>query len=106
MSYFSDAFAAMSRDAMRRKFEARKLTQDGAIWPVRRAEMRHGQTIRERMVEDLYARIPDSGRHTLGTAFSTLCTLGWAAEQVTAEGERAVTDFRKAHPGKFIRAKP
>lgn len=100
-SFTSDAHAEA-----RRQFEARKLTQDGAIWPVRREEMRHGPTLRERMVEDLHFRLPDSGFHTMGTALWALCTLGWTADQIATHGERATNDFRAAQPDKLVRAKP
>jgi hypothetical protein len=99
--FISDAHAEA-----RRQFESRKLTQDGAIWPVRRPEMRHGPTIRERMVEDLLAhfhlrKFPD--RIFINFA---LLAAGWAGDQITDHGDRVTADFRAAQPNEIVRAKP
>lgn len=69
------------RQEMRRRFEARKLTHDGPIWPVRREEMRHSATICERMAEDL-AHLRPANHATL----RALRDVGWTEEQVHRHG--------------------
>jgi hypothetical protein len=89
-SFTSDAHAEA-----RRKFEARKLTQDCYVWPVRRAEMRHGPTIRARMVEDLAAEkfadrdIPNPRE----TMIAGLEKKGWSGPQVAAHSDMAMIQY-------------
>jgi hypothetical protein len=94
-------FASNAHAEARRQFETRKLTQDGAIWPVRRPEMRHGPTIRERMVEDLEACFC---RSDIATIIRRLCDVGWTREQVAAHSDRATADFRAAQHDALIPA--
>lgn len=59
--------------------EHRRLTQDGAIWPVARHAMRESGAIFLRMVEDLLAH----GRsEAYDTPRDTLIALGWRAQTV------------------------
>ena len=80
---------AISRDDAARKYEARKLTSNGWHWPVERRAMRHGPTLRTRMVEDLR-------RAALATGLSgapALYAAGWSLNQVEAHAERALEAF-------------
>jgi hypothetical protein len=78
------------RAEMRRRFEARKLTADGPIWPVRRAEMRHPATIRERMAEDIEAL----GGGTL--IDRRVKTAGWTNEQLADHFAAAFDLYRQS----------
>jgi hypothetical protein len=100
MSQPAHNFTSDAHAEARRKFEARKATQDGYVWPVRRPEMRHGPTIRERMGEDLAAGL--SGRSAAWfSIIQTLSSLGWAKDQISAHGDQAADTYRK-----FVRARP
>jgi hypothetical protein len=79
---------AISRDDAARKHEARKLTADGWLWPVRRADMRHKPTIRDRMAEDLSKFALGSGANA-----AALDAAGWTLAQIEAHAERAIAVF-------------
>ena len=75
------------------RFEARRATHDGYIWPRERRLMVVAACIRERMAEDLATLIRKAG------AFETVCddaliALGWAPEQVRRYGEQAARQVR------------
>lgn len=75
------------------RFEARRATHDGFIWPRPRHMMAVASCIRERMAEDLATLIRKAG------AFETVCddaliALGWAPEQVRRYGEQAARQVR------------
>jgi hypothetical protein len=105
MSQPAHNFTSDAHAEARRQFEARKLTQDGAIWPVRRAEMRHGPTIRERMVEDLRACFTDAIPHYMDIV-QALFDVGWNSEQVAAHSDRVTAAFRAARRNEIVRARP
>jgi hypothetical protein len=100
MNQPAHTFASDAHAEARRQFEARKLTQDGAIWPVRRLEMRHGPTIRTRMVEDLAAYFQAETARCFSAAW-TLSAAGWTLDQIAAHGEQALA----AHQDEVLRTK-
>ena len=87
MTILPRPFALPSDDALRRH-EHRRLCYDGWFWPVARHLMRHGPTIRARMVEDLQIlsldHYPDLPR---------LAGKGWSLDQLAAHGQRALDMF-------------
>lgn len=101
MSQPPHTFAPEDLAEARRRFEARKLTSDGRIWPVRRCEMRHGQTIRDRMVEDLRARLHD-GTASYLAILHALSEVGWTVDQANAHADAAIAAWRD----QIVRASP
>ena len=83
--------AASDADEAARKFEARKLTQDGFIWPVARSAMRHPLTIRARMIEDL--RFASATTQSPAFCRIALAASGWTLAQVSASSDRAIEEF-------------
>jgi hypothetical protein len=89
MSQPENALTPEEADEALRKYECRKLTQDGWIWPVGRAAMRHGPTIRARMVEDFAKsfglRDPEEGDFYLTMT-------GWPQGSIKTHGVRAIEE--------------
>ncbi|MCW2315286.1 hypothetical protein M2322_000820 [Rhodoblastus acidophilus] len=78
------------RDAAVLKYEACKVTEAGPVWPVPRTEMRHPETIRERMLEDLAAI---AARRTFVELYD-LAEAGWPFAVIERLGPAAVSAFR------------
>lgn len=80
---------AIARDDAQRKYETPKLIAPNArVWPVKRAEMRHGHTLRARMIEDLRKAslmgLPDA---------AALFSAGWTLAQIETHAQRALNAF-------------
>jgi len=96
MSQPAHTFVPEDLAEARRRFEARKLTQDGWIWPVLRPGMRHGPTIRERMTEDLRRLVAGGCPSRPALAKCDLFALGWTTGQIATHGDRAINEFFRA----------
>jgi hypothetical protein len=72
--------------------EDRRTTQDGRIWPVERARMQSGKTIRERMVEDIQTLARVDGEFA-SLSLDDLGRKGWMPEQVRQHGSTAFNLF-------------
>ena len=74
----------------RTHLEQKRQTQDGAIWPFPRAEMRSARRIRERMQEDAM-RLLHGGETCL--TVEDFRRLGWRREQIETHGREAMASL-------------
>lgn len=79
--------ALVARDASASP-EAKKVTHDGAIWPVPRRDMTDSRFIAERMAEDLITLARRSAAGVAGEA--DLAERGWLRPQIEAHGATAI----------------
>lgn len=75
--------------------QAKRLTQDGPIWPVPRPDMRAGARIIERMAEDAASLVREHG-DIEPIAEAHFIALGWLPSQVRLYGESAMRRMRDA----------
>ena len=82
--------AAFTRDAAALKRESRKITDAGVILARPRAEMRHAELIRDRMVDDL----EDLNKRRDLVGLYDLTEVGWPYTTIERLGGAAVLAFR------------